>query len=137
MMMMSPDIFIESFPMSPTNLCRASFYHTYPSVPLDVPVAVSPQQAVTEAPAGGMTNSPCPSAAEAAASPLSTHLLPSNLPPFPFEAFTCYIVECLHRDQACIMGLGLPMWIFLIAFVMLAGEHAMHMCLSIHAELSI
>jgi hypothetical protein len=49
-----------------------------------------------------------------------------------------YLSECLERDSAKAVGLGLPMWVMLIAFVLVSGERGSEQaCCSLELFLSL
>jgi hypothetical protein len=80
--------------------CRASFYLTHAKVAANTkPDAAHSSHA---------TAPPPPPAAAAAAGPLRGVYAP-------------YLHECIERDGSKTVGLGLSMWILMLAFVLLSG----------------
>jgi hypothetical protein len=38
-----------------------------------------------------------------------------------------YLLECIERDGSQTVGLGLPMWLLVLAFVLLSGNYKLHL----------
>jgi hypothetical protein len=85
------------------HVCRASFYLTHLK-------HAAPSTADTSHAAAAATDSSHHTNAAAAAAAVIAGGL-----------YAPYLLECIERDGSQTVGLGLPMWILVLAFVLLSG----------------
>ncbi|WIA19680.1 hypothetical protein OEZ85_005608 [Tetradesmus obliquus] len=96
------------------SVLRASFYLTHRSQAASAATEDSPHHQLSKAAAADSSH--YPAAAAGAASPQGSSSSSSAA-----GLFGPYLLECMERDGSKTVGLGLPMWLLVLAFVLLSG----------------